>query len=202
MASSSLIQARQIRALQDGDHITVYQAYNATIASAAVESQRLTASPTFKLTRMTWVKPSWCWMMYRSGYSYKDDNQARILALRMKKTNLIELLERSILAKNVDKETGEQIVRIQWDPERGPRLEQLGYRSIQIGIPRGLCDKWANNWVEEITDVTDKAKELKKVLDGRPDVSNEELVELGLLPDEQPFEVPGHVAAKLEMNFA
>ena len=25
-------------------------------------------------------------------------------------------------------------VRVQWDPERSPRLGMLGYRSIQIGI--------------------------------------------------------------------
>jgi hypothetical protein len=30
-------------------------------------------------------------------------------------------------------------VRVQWDPERGPGLEVLPYRSIQIGIGQGLC---------------------------------------------------------------
>jgi hypothetical protein len=24
----------------------------------------LSASPEFKVGRMTWIKPSWCWMMY------------------------------------------------------------------------------------------------------------------------------------------
>ena len=54
---------RQIRALYDEDTITVYQAYSAEIADPAVKEQRLTASPQFSGTRMTWIKPSWCWMM-------------------------------------------------------------------------------------------------------------------------------------------
>lgn len=83
MATSSLIPQRQIRALFDEDTITVYQAYSETIAEAAVKEQRLTASPEFSGTRMTWVKPSWCWMMYRSGYSFKDSRWAISLALNV-----------------------------------------------------------------------------------------------------------------------
>ncbi len=55
---------RQIRALYDDETITVYQAYCPSIALAAVEKQKLNASPNFKLGRMTWIKPSWCWMMF------------------------------------------------------------------------------------------------------------------------------------------
>jgi len=57
------IPYRQIRASYDEDTITVYQAYSAEIAIAAVQEQRLSASPKFSGTRMTWIKPSWCWMM-------------------------------------------------------------------------------------------------------------------------------------------
>lgn len=55
---------RQIRALYDEETITVYQAYSAEIAEPAVKEQSLTASPKFSGTRMTWIKPSWCWMMF------------------------------------------------------------------------------------------------------------------------------------------
>lgn len=54
---------RQIRALYDDETITVYQAYSEEIAIPAVREQCLTASPKFSGTRMTWIKPSWCWMM-------------------------------------------------------------------------------------------------------------------------------------------
>jgi Domain of unknown function (DUF4291) len=54
---------QQIRALWDEDTITVYQAFNAAIAEAAVTHQKLSASPEFRKGRFTWIKPSWCWMM-------------------------------------------------------------------------------------------------------------------------------------------
>jgi hypothetical protein len=48
-------------------------------------------------------------------------------------------------------------VRVQWDPERGPKLEVLPYRSIQIGIGEALSQKWVEEWIESIEDVTEKA---------------------------------------------
>ncbi|KAJ0161051.1 hypothetical protein CTA2_6859 [Colletotrichum tanaceti] len=50
----------KIRAHFDEKTITVHQAYITTIAAAAAaEAQRLDASPSFKLTRMTWIEPNW-----------------------------------------------------------------------------------------------------------------------------------------------
>lgn len=88
---------RAIRALFDNECITVYQAYNKEIAEAAVREQRLDASPSFR-SRMTWVKPSWCWMMYRCGYSYKDANQDHVLAIRMKHESFEAMLHQACLA--------------------------------------------------------------------------------------------------------
>jgi hypothetical protein len=62
-SESPNVPYRQIRALFDDKTITVYQAYSASIAIPAVRDQRLDASPDFLLGRMTWIKPSWCWMM-------------------------------------------------------------------------------------------------------------------------------------------
>jgi hypothetical protein len=96
--SASLPPYRQIRALHDADTITVYQAYSRAIATAAAQTQRLNASPDFSPRRMTWVKPSWCWMMYRSGYAGKDSRQAHILAIKMRKTDFVGLLRRAVLS--------------------------------------------------------------------------------------------------------
>lgn len=198
---------RQIRANYNNSTITVYQAYSDSIASAAVTSQKLNASPDFKPGRMTWIKPSWAWMMYRAGYSYKDPRQARILALKMKHHHFIGLLERGVLASHAkrsreDGGTREKTsdVRIQWDPERSPRLEVLPYRSIQIGVPGSLSEQWTNEWIFEIEDVTDKARELKRVLDEQPDITVEELLRLGLVFQERPFDVPESVQTRLEMT--
>ncbi|RYO91956.1 hypothetical protein DL762_001894 [Monosporascus cannonballus] len=205
---------RQIRAHYDEKTITVYQAYNSEIASAAVDQQKLCASPQFRLTRMTWIKPSWCWMMYRAGYSYKDKNQERILALKMKHENFIALLEKAMLTteprKGIapgdtsgdSKPAGEKssVVKVQWDPERTPRLEKLGYRSIQIGIPSLLAATWADEWIISIEDVTEKARALERELRENPGVADEELLRRGLLPPEREFLLPLEVQKAIRVE--
>lgn len=206
MATAPSIPYRQIRAHYNDATITVYQAYKESIAKAAVEKQKLNASPAFKPGRMTWIKPSWAWMMYRAGYSFKDPGQSHILALRMNHEHFISLLERGVLSSHAQKSNpGEQRekssdVRIQWDPERSAKLEVLPYRSIQIGIPGALSEQWANEWIVEIEDVTEKARELKRVIDERPDITSEELMALGLVFEERPYDVPESVHTKLEMT--
>ncbi|KAI0970085.1 ATP-dependent RNA helicase DHX8 [Xylaria arbuscula] len=191
---------RQIRAYYDEETITVYQAYNSEIASAAVREQKLNASPQFR-ARMTWIKPSWSWMMYRAGYSYKDANQERILALKMRHRDFISLLENATLTTHPGKETmnpgidkpvkeKSTVVKVQWDPERSPRLERLPYRSIQIGIPGVLAAKWVEEWIVDIEDVTETARALALELKENLGVTEEELLRKKLVPLEREFPVP------------
>ncbi|KAF2722164.1 ATP-dependent RNA helicase DHX8 [Polychaeton citri CBS 116435] len=189
---------REIRALYDDECITLYQAYNKEIASAAISNQRLSSSPLFKPGRTTWFKPSWCWVLYRSGYSYKDANQERVLAIRVKHEHFLELLRRATLAHS-EHERGKAVV-IQWDPERSPSLGRLNYRSIQIGVPGALMTTWLDERIESIEDVTETARGLKAKLDESPDVTSENLIALGLLPQERVFEVDNGIAKALEMD--
>ncbi|KAI0798975.1 ATP-dependent RNA helicase DHX8 [Xylaria sp. FL0064] len=209
------VKRRQIRAHYDEETITVYQAYNSEIASAAVHEQKLHASPQFRLARMTWIKPSWCWMMYRAGYSYKDKNQERILALKMKHEHFIALLEKATLTTEPGREVmpGDSAnsdtllarntstaVKVQWDPERSPRLEKLGYRSIQIGIPGTLAAMWVDKWIVGIEDVTERARALEQELRETPRVADEELLHKGLVPLEREFSVPLEVQQIIGME--
>ncbi|KAK4188748.1 hypothetical protein QBC35DRAFT_495478 [Podospora australis] len=220
------VATRQIRAHYDEETITVYQAYSKTIATAAVEHQKLNASPDYKTaTRMTWIKPSWAWMLYRSGYSYKDSRQARILAIKMRHGDFVKLLEMGVLSSNHatshtsdgkgqgergaegDEKEGRKEklggVRIQWDPERTVRLEKIeGVRSIQIGIPGDMVERWIGEMIVSIEDVTDKARMLKRVLDEDEGVTDAELIERGLVPEERVFEVPvgGVARERLRMD--
>lgn len=70
----------QIKAYYTDDFIRVYQAYSDIIADTALNNQKF-ISPPFSMTRMTWIKPSFLWMMYRAGWGIKDENQKRILAI-------------------------------------------------------------------------------------------------------------------------
>ncbi|KAK2592865.1 hypothetical protein QQS21_009432 [Conoideocrella luteorostrata] len=201
--TTTITPYRQIRATHTPHLITVYQAYKSSIASAAVQAQKLNASSDFRPGRMTWIKPSWSWMMYRAGYSHKDAGQERVLALRMKHEHFVGLLERGVLSTHgglaTDRDKAGE-VRIQWDPERNERLEVLPYRSIQIGIPASLSTTWAEQWIAEIEDVTDRARGLKRLLDERPDITREELLNLGLVPEETVFEVSQTIREKLAMD--
>ncbi|KAF2738114.1 hypothetical protein EJ04DRAFT_541532 [Polyplosphaeria fusca] len=199
---------RQIRAQYDEKTITVYQAYNAEIASAAVQHQRLDASPAFKTTRMTWIKPSWAWVLYRSGYSYKDINQSHVLAIRMTHDAFKSLLHRARLthgqehrhAKGIGK-IKQDDVRVQWDPERSLRLGKLEYRSIQIGIPAAFVPEWVDGIVE-IEDVTARARELKTVLDKDEEktLGLKDLIDRELAPKETEFVVDQDLRRILEME--
>src|ERR1041385_4162580 len=87
---------RIIRAQYDDNTITVYQAYNNSIGLAAARKKTFAATP-FKMERMTWIKPSFLWMMYRSGWATKADQEC-ILAIKIKREGLSWALENSCLA--------------------------------------------------------------------------------------------------------
>ncbi|KAI4119456.1 MAG: hypothetical protein LQ338_007268 [Usnochroma carphineum] len=159
--AQSAIPYRQIRAKYDNETITVYQAYSAAIAIPAVKDQKLNASPAFKPDRMTWIKPSWAWMIV-TGHG-----------------------------KVMTAEEKAKSVRVQWDPERSVRMELLPYQSIRIGISGAVGRKWMEGWIEGIKDVTEMARKLKSVIDGGEleGVSEEELVGKGLVPEEKPYGV-------------
>jgi len=183
---------RQIRATYDDDTVTVYQAYSDTIATAAVKAQKLNASPSFSNSRMTWIKPSWAWVLYRSGYSYKDNRQSHILALSLKRETFLSLLSKAVLAHasngSPEGQSVKGCVRVQWDPERTVRLEKLPYRSIQIGIPGALVPDFIQGIVK-IEDVTERARTLKRVLEMEvaEGVEIAHLIETGLVPAETEF---------------
>src|SRR5262245_19372278 len=73
-----MMPERQIRASYTDTTIRVYQAYPEVIADTALKHGTF-VSPPFSMNRMTWIKPSFLWMMYRAGWGFKDDGQRRIL---------------------------------------------------------------------------------------------------------------------------
>jgi hypothetical protein len=202
MATKSTTPYRQIRAHFDDSTITVYQAYNSTIAAAAVAAQKLDASPAFLPHRMTWIKPSWCWMMYRSGYSLKDANQERILAIKMTHDNFRELLMHAVVChgQKLSPEDAKKEVRVQWDPERTAKLGVLPYRSIQIGISGKVKEKWVTEWIVGIEDVTEKALGLMGEVKRKEKASQEELEALGYWPEEKVYEVDVELRGVLMMD--
>lgn len=211
MLSGSSPPFRQIHAHQPNPlTLTLYQAYNTSIATAAIATQKLSASPLFNATRMTWLKPSWCWVCYRSGYGQKDANQTHILALEVTREGFDEILSHGVLAHDIGKDgkdserDGGGCVRVQWDPERGPALERYAYRSIQVGVKGPLVGTLVEEWVVGIEDVTERAKEMQRTVlkaeEKGQKVEMEDLVAKGQHPVETVYEVSETIAQRLGMD--
>jgi hypothetical protein len=163
---------RQIRAVYTDTTITVYQAYSGQIAEHALQAQRFV--PPFQISRMTWIKPSFLWMMYRSGWGTKD-GQERVLAIDITRSGFQWCLENACLShfdpaihasETAWQKAKEQSpVRVQWDPERSIRLVRLDYRSIQIGLSGPAVAKYVGDWIVHVRDVTSLAHEIHGLVD-------------------------------------
>ena len=88
---------REIRAIYNTNSIRVYQAFSDEIADSAIKNNTF-VSPPFKMTRMTWIKPSFMWMMYRAGWGNKDNKQKRILAIDITHDGFLWALSNSCLS--------------------------------------------------------------------------------------------------------
>ena len=86
-----------ILAEHSADQIVVYQAFNEAIGKPAAAAGTLDV-PAFSKTRMTWIKPSFLWMMYRSGWGHKDTGQQVILRLTMTRDGFAHLLRNACLS--------------------------------------------------------------------------------------------------------
>src|SRR6185295_11830730 len=84
---------QHILAQYDGASVVVYQAYRSSIADFAVAHQRFGGE--FSLSRMSWIKPNFLWMMYRSGWGTKD-GQEITLAVRLRRTGFDEILRQAV----------------------------------------------------------------------------------------------------------
>lgn len=163
---------RQIRAVYDERTVRVYQAYSKIIADSAIANGTF-KSPPFKMERMTWIKPSFLWMMYRSGWGQKDKEQCRILAIDISISGFEWALKNSCLSHKPDhmselqwqKLKSETPVRIQWDPERDLHLNPLNHRAIQIGLSNEAVFYYTQDWIKKITDITHDALSIKLLID-------------------------------------
>ena len=160
-----MVPIREIRAVFDERTIRVYQAYSAEIAVPAIQSQKFV--PPFKKSRMTWIKPSFTWMMYRSGWASKP-GQEYILGIDILRSGFECALSHSCLThfdarfhesqESWEAEMKAASVRIQWDPERTFHLQPLPYRAIQIGLGPESVSAFVEEWITRIEDLTPLAK--------------------------------------------
>lgn len=155
------------------DGIFVYQAFNDRIADYAIQNQKF-GGPDYSFSRMTWIKPNFLWMMYRSGWATKDINQSRILAIEMSFEGFEQLLMEGVQT-SYDRSYGEERtwreklnasdVRIQWDPDHDYAGSKLKRRAVQIGIKNLALQNFNDQFVKSIQDLTRFVKEQKANMD-------------------------------------
>ncbi|MCS0637476.1 DUF4291 domain-containing protein [Streptomyces sp. LP05-1] len=145
----------QIHADFDARTIVVYQAYSPAIADAALRAGRFVAP--FSFHRMTWIKPSFRWLMHRSNWARKP-GQERVLAVRITRESWEEALSRAVLTTAGPAAVAGAAVHVQWDPERSPRGAALNHYSIQVGIGRHLIRAFTDDWIVGLTDLTPQVR--------------------------------------------
>jgi len=162
---------RLIRAAYTDETITVYQAYAPGIAEPAVRAGTFTAA--FSRDRMTWIKPSFGWMMYRSGWGHKP-GQERVLAIEITRGGWEWALGHSCLSHYASHAydsreawltaKADSPVRVQWDPDRALTGGPLPRRAIQVGLSGPAVQRYVGEWIVSISDVTALAHRVEQVI--------------------------------------
>ena len=192
---------REIRATFYNQSIVVYQAYDPAIGGPAIAKQKLV--PPFLYDRMTWIKPSFLWMMYRSDWGTRA-GMNQVLQIHILRSAWEAALSEAVSTthdptvhpKAQDWKTAHKSARIlvQWDPERDIRLGKVPYRSIQIGISPAISKDFATKWITKIVDVTPLAHRIEKLVkQGAWDEAE------ALLPRVERYPVPNKIAQRLGM---
>ena len=182
--------------------ITVYQAYPPEIALPAVSAGRFVAP--FKRDRMTWIKPSFLWMMYRCGWATKP-GQERVLSIDITREGFEWALARACLSHydrglhgdtaTWSRQLKASPVRVQWDPERALRLHALPYRSLQVGLSGEAVDRYVDDWIVAVTDITPTVERVRDLLR-----RGDEQAAAAQLPVEHVYPLPDRIAAHLDAS--
>jgi Domain of unknown function (DUF4291) len=155
-------QGRVILAQYDTESVIVYQAYRPAIGHFAAQQGYFGGE--FKLSRMTWIKPNFLWMMYRSGWGTKTDQEVT-LAIRLRRSAFDAILSQAVHSHYIPElyssyaawRTAIQTsqVRLQWDPDHNPSGVPQERRAIQLGLQGEAARQYARDWLLGIEDISE-----------------------------------------------
>jgi hypothetical protein len=152
---------RHILAQFDAESVVVYQAYRPEIGHFAARHGFFGGG--FSMSRMTWIKPNFLWMMYRSGWATKPGQEV-VLAIRLRRDAFDAILRLAVHSTLVLDVYGSEDgwrqaiagsdVRLQWDPDHGPSGKPLERRAIQLGLRGDVLARYVKEWLLEIQDIS------------------------------------------------
>lgn len=153
---------QHILAQFDDETIVVYQAYRSSIGRFAAENQVFGGE--FSYTRMSWIKTNFLWMMYRSGWGAKPDQEVT-LAVRLKRSFFEQVLENAVASTYSPDRYGSQDewkqrgarsdVRLQWDPDHDPIGRKQERRAVQLGLRGDTLAEYGKDAIVDIVDISD-----------------------------------------------
>lgn len=157
---------RHILAQHDERTVIVYQAYRPSIGRYAVEHGRFGGD--FSYSRMSWIKTNFLWMMYRSGWGTKQDQEVT-LGLRIGRAFFESLLAQAV-PSSWDREqyatreewsraVSHSSVRLQWDPDHHPSGAKLERRAIQLGLQGPVLEAFGQRELVEVIDLSEVVAE-------------------------------------------
>lgn len=162
-----------IMAEHSANQIIVYQAFNEAIGKAAAAAGTLDV-PAFSTTRMTWIKPSFLWMMYRSGWGRKDAGQQVILRITMTRDGFVQILRNACLSRydaaiypdhaDWQADLVARPNRVQWDPDKDLHLQPTDRRAIQIGIAAPFVGTYLDQAITGVEDITADAQQIEALV--------------------------------------
>jgi hypothetical protein len=165
---------QQILAQYDDDFVVVYQAYRPAIGNFAASYGYFGGE--FSLNRMSWIKPNFLWMMYRSGWGTKPGQEV-ILAIWLQRSAFNEILSLAVPSQFVPelystrKEWQQAVkrssVRLQWDPDHTPRGGRCARRAIQLGLRGEILAKYSQDWLVNIEDISEFVREQYRYVQDR-----------------------------------
>ncbi|MEF2279285.1 DUF4291 domain-containing protein [Deinococcus sp. YIM 134068] len=157
---------RHILAQFDDTSVVVYQAYRPAIGHHAATHGRFGGEYSF--SRMSWIKPNFLWMMYRSGWGTKPDQEVT-LALRLRREGFEELLAQAVASsfgaspfstqESWRAALQQSDVRLQWDPDHDPAGQPLARRAIQLGLRGRALRRLNDEWLLDVEDISDFVRE-------------------------------------------
>ena len=146
----------------DIDTVVVYQAYRESTGRHAIAHGQL-GGPDFSFDRMSWIKPNFLWMMYRSGWGTKPGQEVT-LGLRIRRSFFDRLLrvavessfEAALQSTQEDwkRAITDSEVLLQWDPDHAPDGAKLPRRAVQLGLRGNALKALATTELLEVIDMS------------------------------------------------
>ena len=194
-------EGRHIMAQFDADSVVVYQAYNPRIGGYAAQHGHFGGD--FSFARMSWIKPNFLWMMYRSGWGTKPDQEVT-LAVRLRRPFFERILGQAVVSsfdashypshEEWQKAVVQSEVRLQFDPDHDPRGKPLARRALQLGLRGATLREYGGDALLDIEDISDFVAQQRKHAQAGD-------YQALLTPSEAPY-LPGDTAAVARLGLA